>query len=316
MRVMFACGLQSYLDDFYALEPRSVVQSSFDAFGVLNRLLGVEIKEEKDVILACRAKVLGIVIDVGEETEVRFELDEQNRAQRQPNGDGRKLAGRLSLACSTFSGRCGRAYVRTLIREGFRRGLPSKSQRKEVEGAMRGIFRLLGSGSGGHRGRVVRFSSEPQEEEPEHVVVYADATGDGVIGGVATAADGKEVWYTESVVPEWYKIGLESRRQQVVAYELYAVAEAVATFCTDRRRDYVVFTDAEAVRLMLKRGSSGASDVNDVAGRIWEHLAEERISVYFQRVSSGANPADAPSRREKVPDTWQKIQAVMPTYLV
>ncbi|KAF4670103.1 hypothetical protein FOL47_002221 [Perkinsus chesapeaki] len=164
---MFACGLQSYLDDFYALEPRSVVQSSFDAFGVLNRLLGVEIKEEKDVIPACRAKVLGIVIDVGEETEVRFELDEHKRAQLMatvrhalmegfPEGAaGRKLAGRLSFACSTFSGRCGRAYVRTLILEGFRRGIPSKSQRKEVEGAMRGIFRLLGSGRSSHRGRVV-----------------------------------------------------------------------------------------------------------------------------------------------------------------
>ncbi|EER17154.1 hypothetical protein Pmar_PMAR009589 [Perkinsus marinus ATCC 50983] len=59
----FGAVSSSYLDDFYAVEATATAQSGFDAFGELNRLVGMRIKEEKDVACTQKATVLGIEIN-------------------------------------------------------------------------------------------------------------------------------------------------------------------------------------------------------------------------------------------------------------
>ncbi|KAF4650889.1 hypothetical protein FOL47_000796, partial [Perkinsus chesapeaki] len=325
-RVAFACGMQSYRDDFYVVEAANSAASSFEAFGKLNEACGFAVKHEKDVGPGKVAKVLGIEVSLVRPEEVQFRLDTGRRdalmsavSHALRNGfpagaSGRKLAGRLSFACSVLEGRCGRAHVRTVIRAAM---TGTVEDEREIQGALRGIFKLLGKATEGRSGRVIpyREGSDGYSEPRKHVIVYADATGEGGIGMVATAADGEQVWYGQAQVPEWYKAGLLPRENQVMAYELYAIAAAIATFCTDTQRKYLVFTDSEVVRTMVNRGSGRPSDMNELVGHCWEHLAHELVNVFFSRVASETNPADGPSRGKPAVTGWKQVPVKVPTFM-
>ncbi|KAF4654570.1 hypothetical protein FOL47_009905, partial [Perkinsus chesapeaki] len=270
---------------FSPIEPQEAAASSFQAFGRLNELLGLVVKQERDVGPSDVAKVLARAIHEG-----------------LPGGSaGRKLAGRLSFACSVLRGRCGRAYVRTIIR-----GTYGHAASDEMRTALRGVARMLATTRQGGCGRGVEFTTAvvPPDEPRTHVVLYADATGDGEIAAVATAADSTKVWYSKGQVPEWFKLQLSERENQVMAFELYAVAAAIETYCVDPRRSYLVCTDSEVVRKMVSRGSGKPADMNAVVGRMWDRLANGLVSVYFCRVASEANPADGPSRGLPVSSQW------------
>ncbi|KAF4729887.1 hypothetical protein FOZ63_001643, partial [Perkinsus olseni] len=188
-RTVFGCVMQSYLDDFYVVEPEETAASSYEIFGELNRLVGVEIKEEKDQPPRGENTVLGVKVDVGTGGVVVCKLDEERRTRLMEavaaalrdgfpqQAEGRKLAGRLSFACSVLQGRCGRGLVRTLIRESMGVG---GQNREDVRAALRGMFRMLGTAAMTGAGRRVTWEEEKKGlGSPKHVVVYSDATGEG-----------------------------------------------------------------------------------------------------------------------------------------
>ncbi|KAF4649284.1 hypothetical protein FOL47_002230, partial [Perkinsus chesapeaki] len=94
---------------------------------------------------------------------------------------------------------------------------------------------------------------------------------------------------------------------RVMAFELYAVAAAIETYCVDPRRSYLVCTDSEVVRKMVSPGSGKPADMNAVVGRMWDRLASGLVSAYFCRVASEANPADGPSRGLPVSSQWVEV---------
>ncbi|KAF4650976.1 hypothetical protein FOL47_000737, partial [Perkinsus chesapeaki] len=328
MRVLFACPIQSYLDDYYAIEYVETAESSFEVFGELNNVLGWVVKKTKDVRPQSAAKVLGVMITL-KAGEVRCSLDDDRKdslmsavaaAVREGlsrGAKGRKLAGRLSFACSVLRGRCGRGLVRVLIREAVQE---RADRSEEVRQALMGMFHLLGEADGSN---LVRTVSRRQvtvgrsgRSGRKHVSVYADATGEGGVGGVAVAADGEVVWWYGTTVPRWYDGMLVARETQVIAYELYAVAQALSSFCRMKERCYIVYTDATVVENLLRRGSSRSGDLNMLVARVWEYIARQGIAVYFCRVQTSANPADGPSRGAPVRAAgWKTVTPKQPTFL-
>ncbi|KAF4656357.1 hypothetical protein FOL47_009023 [Perkinsus chesapeaki] len=107
-RTLLACPMQSYLDDYYCVESSKTSQSSFEAFGALNRLVGCRLKIAKDCPPAGGATILGIEVDVSISGKMTCRLGQERRENLMndvsyavihgfPAGAaGRKLAGGIS----------------------------------------------------------------------------------------------------------------------------------------------------------------------------------------------------------------------------
>ena len=56
--------------------------------------------------------------------------------------------------------------------------------------------------------------------------------------------------------------------------------------------------DSEAAEAALIKGYSARSDINDLAGYMWDLVAKRDIGLYVARVPTNGNPSDGPSRAD------------------
>ena len=61
----------------------------------------------------------------------------------------------------------------------------------------------------------------------------------------------------------------------------------------------IALVDSESALGAAIKGYSVKEDVSDLVTRLWDVINRNRIVVYFDRISTGANISDGPSR-----DDW------------
>ena len=92
----------------------------------------------------------------------------------------------------------------------------------------------------------------------------------------------------------WKKAGT---KHPVFLAELLPLAIAAETWAHKiAGRKVIVFLDNDAARLAMIKGYSPLLAAAAIIGGAWAKLAAVRAYVWFARVASEANPADAPSR--------------------
>ena len=140
---------------------------------------------------------------------------------------------------------------------------------------------------------------------------WASASPCTFIGGVKfdpESLDLPEVFSAKvstQVMALWEKGG---SKHPVFQAELLPVLVAVCTWTQVLgNRDVIAFLDNDAARHALVRGYSPIPSAAELVGETWLSIARCGARIWFARVPSGSNPADAPSRGEACPD-WKPVQ--------
>jgi len=91
---------------------------------------------------------------------------------------------------------------------------------------------------------------------------------------------------------EWLK-----REMQIVLVETLAAVLALETFGPLVPHGMVMLmVDAQATEGALIKGYSARSDLCSTVGAFWASALRHNLTIYVDRVSTDANPADGPSR--------------------
>ena len=97
--------------------------------------------------------------------------------------------------------------------------------------------------------------------------------------------------------------------------EVMPVLVAAATW--GRRlqdRQAIIFLDNEAARFALVKGYTPVLSAATLVGEAWLQFAVHGVAVWFCRVPTDSNPADAPSRLQ-VCASWCRVQPLLPEEL-
>ncbi|CAE7750028.1 unnamed protein product [Symbiodinium sp. CCMP2592] len=131
--------------------------------------------------------------------------------------------------------------------------------------------------------------------------VYTDASYDdqgGGLGGLVYDFKGLCLaWFSEVVTSKDLEI-INPDGKLTLIYELETLAAVLgATLIPNLRHcDIVLFVDNEASLAALIRGQSDCPFVQSLLSRLFQAEEERDLAIWFERVRSESNPADAPSR--------------------
>ena len=110
-------------------------------------------------------------------------------------------------------------------------------------------------------------------------------------------------------VRQWLAAGT---KHPVFQAELLPVAMAAASWAEALRdRSVILFLDNDAARYALVKGYSPVTSAARLVGEAWLSFAACGAAVWFARVPTESNPADAPSRGQECPG-WQRIVPSVP----
>ena len=105
-------------------------------------------------------------------------------------------------------------------------------------------------------------------------------------------------YYCAAQVPSWLLCQLQDRGDnQIPVLEALAVVMGLHTFQSMIESGCVTaFCDNNCVLQSFLKGTSRATEVNMMCGRLWLEMAKWEVGLHLLRVSSKSNPSDGPSR--------------------
>ena len=149
--------------------------------------------------------------------------------------------------------------------------------------------------------------------ERKTLPIYIDGRCDSSkkhIGGIIFTPDGQHNEYFSSPVSVNTLDALEDRSTQINAIEMIGVVVAIETWAEYvRGNNIILFIDNNTALSACIKGYSKAADISAMAGNMWLAMAKFQVCVYFARVNTKLNPADAPSREE--PGFSKQFDAVL-----
>jgi len=296
----FLSPTENYFDDYFSLEEASRADEGFDYFGKLNLLFGFNIKLPKDLRPSLVGDLLGVQVRLDSNppsaeitasrvkkvsAEIRTVLSTGSISAR----ESAKLGGKLGFATTATFGSLGRAALAPLFRRarGPAKPLPLSSG---MSAALDFFLEFLHSAA--PRPLV------PPQSNGEVDIVYTDAEGSGMLGGVLVAADRSTTYFSRRT-PDSVRKVLKARKNQIAAYELFAVLLAVETFGPRLRgRKVAFFIDNQTALGITRHGFTSADgrDLRRMVALLWSRLSLFQLDPAFEWVASAANLADGPSR--------------------
>ncbi|CAE7445083.1 unnamed protein product [Symbiodinium sp. CCMP2592] len=292
-----------YFDDF-VLPCSSDEQKHLDLVqSTFFRIVAWETSSEKDSGFDAVAKVLGVQISLADSknglisvqnTEARkrelcSSIDEVLTRGFVGQNELLSLRGRLLFAESQIFGRSASLHMRNLSH------FCQKHGRLVVGASLRASLTFL-------RDRVVLGKPRCVDSSLRQVYhVYTDASYDdqgGGLGGLVYDFKGLCLaWFSEVVTSKDLEI-INPDGKLTLIYELETLAAVLgATLIPNLRHcDIVLFVDNEASLAALIRGQSDCPFVQSLLSRLFQAEEERDLAIWFERVRSESNPADAPSR--------------------
>ena len=298
---IFAIPVDSYFDDYWAVEPEYSSKSGFDAFGFLNELLGFDIKLEKDIHPSPEGEVLGHEIVLGSppfclritlsrKTKLISLIETSLVENKLSATSASSLAGKVGFACEAMYGKVGRAPLQPVYARAHSSVHRSAGISPELRLALKWIIGLLKCAPD----RPILLAGDVRSPTR----AWIDAEGSGQLG-VVLQSGGPEgpMFYTSGKVPEHISALIPDSGNLIQFYEMIAALLLVHTFenaLTDS--DLVLFCDNTAQEGALRKGRSKRWTYSFVSGLFWHRIAKYGTSVWLERVSSEENIADCPSR--------------------
>ena len=297
-RVMFCIPMLSYFDDFFAAVPISQSKQCFQIFGLLNRMIGLDIKTKKDVVPDVQGELLGHIVRLGRPPFAVCIKEERKRAlaskaqQILDKGTmsvriANELAGKLNFALSAAYGKIGRAmakpiYARTNV--SFRR---TTSLSKGLVLALEWVRDIL---------PIV----PPREFQARHKfaksILYVDARGAGTVGAVYIPVGGEAPYpvYYSYMETDCLAEHLHPYTTRIHILETVAAYFGMRTFPI--HGPCIIYCDNVVQQHTLLKGYSKSSECTKLAHAFWSFCALRGIDPWIERVISKENLADEPSR--------------------
>jgi hypothetical protein len=200
--------------------------------------------------------------------------------------EAEELAGRLMWACTSLYGRCGRAYIGPIYRRG-----KNREAQPFLNGALRRalewwqtLFRLP------EHTLTRTVPTAPRLPSPP-AVSYTDASTAYGLGGVLYVLRDRVAFFWRTPVPKGDLIAF-------LEVEAAAVGDAVfgPLLLGMGIRDEVTFVDNNVSLPWITSGCSFKPEVDEILSGLWLNLATRGTFKWWERVSSGSNPSDEPSR--------------------
>ena len=158
------------------------------------------------------------------------------------------------------------------------------------------------------RPRIVEF-----RDDRGCAVAYTDGAEEASkvgIGGVLT----KKVYFvaeaSQELVEYWKANG--DKHKVIHQAEVLPAVVALRTWGPRLRgRRLIIFVDNGAAKAALVKGSTTSSASAELVTEFWSLAAAESVWVWVDRVPTKSNPADAPSRGERVAGA-RRVEAAYP----
>ena len=293
--------VQNFYDDFFAAEPEKTADSGFHFFGVLNAVLGFDIKKEKDVPPSELIPLLGHNVNLKtmpfqvECTESRLAklrnlCDRYIESETMSRREAQEFAGKANFAGSAFFGKLGRAPLVPFFQ---RCGWKSKRQQLNTQSilALKWFKQLL-------RDPAPRVVFQSGRTNQHHVCLYVDATGGGSLGACFVGGPSAEVrLFAHCLLSRQLKGLFEKRANSIQLFEMCAAIFGMVTFRERLEgKNVIVFCDNTAQAGAFQKGYSSRLDCAILAHIFWSLCLELHVAVWIEWVGSGSNVADLPSR--------------------
>ena len=319
----------SFYDDKYGFETEALAPSARNVAECVHFWLGARF-DQKKLQLSCSPTILGVTYNL---SSMQLEIKEDRRKDLVDEidsilssglldpGSAGKLKGKLMFGASQLWGKVGRAFLRAISERQYWKFPPNSEFRlgKALEESLRQWRKLVSHGPPRPidiaHDRLVDaviftdgFTPDPRsnDREPDR------------IGGVLFDRRLRSPRQFTAVVPPELKERWLSRTTQIVPIEMLAPVVALCTFA-DRVQcaDIFVMIDSEAVEGSLIKGYSSREDLCEIISIFWDLALSLKTRVFIDRISTDANPADAPSRNKllfghragwvTVPAVWPKV---------
>ena len=297
----------TYFDDYVVFcreEERQHVESTVNMFF---QLLGWMISEDKAHAFSGVAKALGLVIDLSDckflkcyirntqerQDELKTFIDEVLLSRTLTQKDGERLRGRLLFAEAQIFGRRATKAMGVLSEH------VTKSRSKVVHDSLAAALVFL-------RDKVVK--GRPREIGPftsDIYHVYTDASFElghdvpvGIGGVLIHLKSGRRSFFSVGIsannLDEWNPL---DSKNPIFEFETLAVYVACRVWSTELKgRAVVVFTDNEgSLGALIKCKCENLVGVRYVE-RITDLEDDLQMSMWYERVNTASNIADAPSR--------------------
>ncbi len=298
-RKLLRIPVMNFYDDFFAVEREENAESGFKYFGLLNAILGFEIKREKDILPTQCLPLLGHSVEISTVpfkvscTENRLEkiraLCERYLASRRISTQGaQQLAGKSIFCCSALFGKIGRAPLCPIF---ARCGLKRSGSFKMSKQLLLAVSWLKNI-----------FTNPPSREfapsragTKHKAVLYVDATGAGSLGACLVTKDKR--FFTHLLMPPRLLHWTEKRENPIQVYEMAAAILGLSSFSKDLRgANVIVFCDNSAQAGSFHKGFSRRFDCSVLAHTFWSVCFGLGLGAWIEWVASESNVADLPSR--------------------
>ena len=302
---LFGIHWPCYFDDFLIIEEKEICRHSSMVAECFFKLLGWATSEEKDAGFLSIASVLGVCVDLSDtrrgivstyNTEARkleliSSIDGLLERGRFGKGELATLRGRLLFAENQIFGKGCTVFVKTLSRyvESYSCGA--------IDNELSFVLRML-------RFRISKGAPRAVSDKVlpvKHVFTDAcyEATGSAGIGGVVVNDDGMcsgyfGQWLTSDEISI---VNVHNRDTIIAELETLAVFIGLQLFShLLPGNDVVVFCDNGAALAALVSGRSSNEWMMRIIQSVFMWEDDNVIGLWYERVPSHANVADAPSR--------------------
>ena len=319
---VFKCVTLGFFDDFCGAEQTETSRSAFNSFALLNSVLGLQIKTEKDVEPATEVTLIGYGLEFSRSAEgvavATVKITEKRRAKLIQELKlarkkkvltpkfAEKLAGQLNFGLGGLHGKAGRAFLQPIYvaaAGGPRSPRPGTLLRD-------GLSNLI---------RLLRCSAPKilQEYSDPPTLIYVDACGGTLPCLGAVRVDLDSIQYCTVKCPKSFltvlrKLRTKSgkRTKNPIAYlEIAAAILGLKTFVKPKEK-VVMLCDNKVQTSVLKKNYSPHYALGATGNLFWTECIKKEIDPVMVWIPSTANIADEASRPwDKCPEL-SKLNAV------
>ncbi len=305
---IFKCVTLGYFDDFCGAEQAATSQSAFDTFQLLNSLIGLQIKTEKDVVPMPEIDLIGYGLKssrgVGGDVEITVKITEKRRekldkelrwssAQKVVSTKyAEKLAGQLNFGLGGLHGKAGRAFLQPIYVAAA--GGPRSPRPGTL---LRDSLMKLRSLLQNPVPKVFNDYTKPP------TLIYVDACGGSRphLGAVRVDCNGIQ-YCTVKCVKQFRKVLRKvrtksgKRTKNPIAYlELAAAIVGLRTFVKSGEK-VIMLCDNKVQTSVLRKNYSSHVLLGTVGNVFWTECIKKRVDPIIVWIPSKANIADEASR--------------------
>ena len=301
-RTLLKLPLLRYVDDLFSMEHPDCTEHAMQCFARLVRcLLGPTAISEKKLESGMPLTILGLVVHVtpsalscwpSKDKVVKWlsRVSEALALESLSPGNAGKLAGAFSWTSQNIFHRLGRAMLVPLYKHQHRR-FGKQVFPESLKMCLRWWQEVLS---------LELSQTKPfLQDQRKPVHLFADARGEPARIAAVLLVDGQLLYTDCEPHPIMVQAFKERKDNQIMGWELFAIALGISAFVDLLRdRTVVVWSDNTGSESGTSKGRAKEFDHSCIIHCIWLFAAQNRMRLRIERVPTKDNIADLPSREE------------------